>query len=79
VQLVLCDLIMPKKNGKVACEEMKRIRPDIKAIFMSGYTKDIFDQKGISDTDITLLVKPINPKDLVKKISEVIGETQRPS
>jgi two-component system NtrC family sensor kinase len=77
VMLVLCDLIMPKKNGRAACEEMKGIRPDIKTIFMSGYTKDIFDQKGISETDITLLVKPINPKELVKKIGEELEGTQR--
>jgi len=79
VTLVLCDLVMPKKNGRQACEEMMKIRPDVKTIFMSGYTKDIFDQKGISETDITLLVKPISPKELARKISEALEETHRPS
>jgi two-component system NtrC family sensor kinase len=79
VLLVLCDLVMPKKNGRQACEEMMKIRPDIKTIFMSGYTKDIFDQKGILESDITLLVKPVNPKDLVKKISDVLEGAHRPA
>jgi hypothetical protein len=58
---------------------MMKIRPDIKTIFMSGYTKDIFDQKGILESDITLLVKPVNPKDLVKKISDVLEGAHRPA
>src|SRR6185369_11586399 len=44
IQLVILDLVMPNKNGKVACDEMKLLRPDLKVIFTSGYARDIMDE-----------------------------------
>lgn len=38
IQLVILDMMMPKKNGKEVFDEIKRVRPDIKTIFASGYT-----------------------------------------
>ena len=42
-------MIMPKKNGKECYDEIKKIAPDIKVIFASGYTTDILHKKGILD------------------------------
>lgn len=47
IQLVLLDIIMPKKNGREAYEAMKKIRSDMKVIFMSGVTADIVQKRGI--------------------------------
>ena len=44
---------MPKKNGKEAYEEIKKIRPDIEAVFTSGYTADIIRQKGTSQKELS--------------------------
>ena len=38
---------MPKKNGKIVYESIKAIKPDVKALFMSGYTADILHKKGV--------------------------------
>ena len=47
IQLLVLDVIMPRKNGKEAYDEICGIRPDIKTIFMSGYAGDVFERKHI--------------------------------
>ncbi len=72
VSLLLLDIIMPHKNGKDAFDEIRKIRPDIKAIFTSGYTADIIRQRGFLDEGLTLLTKPLSPRDLLTKIREAL-------
>jgi PAS domain S-box-containing protein len=67
IDLLVFDVIMPKKDGKAAYEEIKRLQPDIKVLFMSGYTRDIIDRKGVAEDDVFFLVKPFKPFDLLKK------------
>ena len=72
IELVVLDVIMPKKDGKAAYEEIKKIRPEIKAIFLSGYTTDIIDRKGVLEQGINLIQKPVSPNDLLRKVREVL-------
>jgi PAS domain S-box-containing protein len=72
VRLVLCDLIMPKKNGRATCAAIQKKKPGVKVVFMSGYTSDIIAGKGIIDEGIHLLLKPLNPDTLLKKIRSVL-------
>ncbi|HDH51660.1 MAG TPA: response regulator, partial [Nitrospirae bacterium] len=72
VQLVLLDVVMPGKNGKQAFAEIKKIRPDTKALFLSGYSLDDLHEKGIYEEGIKLLQKPVSPQDLLRKIREVL-------
>jgi PAS domain S-box-containing protein len=74
IGLVLCDLIMPKLNGRETLAEIQKIKNGVKAIFMSGYTADIIAGKGIADTGIHLLIKPLNPEVLLHKIRAVLDE-----
>jgi PAS domain S-box-containing protein len=79
VHLVVLDLLMPKKNGKEAYEEIRKIRPDVKVIFTSGYTADILNKKGILEEGINFLSKPISTNDLIRKVREVLDtETSKP-
>ncbi|MHB8844461.1 MAG: hybrid sensor histidine kinase/response regulator [Nitrospirota bacterium] len=72
VQLVLCDLIMPKKNGKEAMDEIRKQRPDVKMVFTSGYTADIIAQKGLIEEETHFLSKPVSTISLIKKVREVL-------
>jgi PAS domain S-box-containing protein len=72
VDLVVLDIIMPKMNGKVAYEEIKKLRPDVKAVFMSGYTADIVNRQGILETDMEFIVKPFPPNALLRKVREIL-------
>lgn len=72
IQLILLDVIMPKKSGKEIYEIIKAIKPDIKALFMSGYTADIIHKKGMLDVGIDFIQKPLSPDELLRKVREVL-------
>jgi CheY-like chemotaxis protein len=72
VNLLLLDVIMPRKNGKDACDEIRAMRPDLKVIFISGYTADIISDRGFLDKGLVLLAKPLAPRTLLEKIREVL-------
>lgn len=71
IKLIISDMIMPKKNGREAYDEIKKIRPDIKAVFMSGYTADLLTEKDIHK-GLDLVLKPIASNELLKRIRGVI-------
>jgi CheY-like chemotaxis protein len=68
VQLLVLDVIMPKKNGWVAYDEIKKAQPDIKVVFMSGYTADILETKMLVGSAAHFLQKPTSPRALLKAV-----------
>jgi signal transduction histidine kinase len=72
IRLVLLDVIMPRKNGKEVFDEIASIRPDIKAIFISGYTSDVIDWKCTLREDVFLIQKPVQPVVLLAKLREAL-------
>ena len=75
IRLLLFDLVMPKKNGKEAYDEIRAMTPDIKVIFVSGYAADILRQKELLDDNVALIYKPVLPSDLVKKVRSVLDNS----
>ncbi len=75
IAIVLLDVIMPVKNGRDAYEAIKKLNPDIKAIFMSGYTDEIISRKGILEKGFDFISKPINPDAMMRKIREVLDRS----
>ena len=63
---------MPGKNGKEALDEIRRVDPGVKAIFVSGYTGDIMIDKGIQSEGVDFLHKPISVAALLTKVREVL-------
>ncbi len=72
VDILLLDVIMPKMNGKQAYEEIIRIRPSIKALFMSGYPFEVMSREGILEEGIQFISKPLQPGALLTKLKEVL-------
>jgi hypothetical protein len=72
IHLLILDVVMPKKNGKEVLDDIRKMRPDIKAIFMSGYTTDVIGNKGLATEDVEFLPKPLSAEDLLKKVREVL-------
>lgn len=72
IQLLLLDVIMPGKNGKEVYHEISRENPDVKVLFMSGYTANIIHKKGIIDNGLDVILKPVSPRKLLQKIREVL-------
>ena len=74
IQLLILDVVMPKKDGKEVYNEIKKVRPDIKVIFISGYATDILYKKGIADDSLNFVSKPISPDELLIKVREVLDK-----
>ena len=72
ISLVLSDVVMPRKNGKEILAEIKEINPEIKVIFISGYTADIIQKRGIIEEGVEFITKPFSKNDLLRKIREVL-------
>jgi len=72
IQMLLFDVSMPKMNGREAYEEIKKISPEIKALFMSGYADDFIHVKGMLKNGLDLMHKPILPEELLVKMRETL-------
>ncbi|MEA5112629.1 MAG: PAS domain S-box protein [Geobacteraceae bacterium] len=72
VDMLVTDVVMPNMDGKMLYEEIISMRPDMKVLFMSGYSTDILDGRGVADDGINLLTKPVMPSELLKKLREVL-------
>ncbi|MHC1697348.1 MAG: ATP-binding protein [Geobacteraceae bacterium] len=77
VDLLLLDVIMPKKNGKQVYEEARKMRPAIKAVFMSGHTYDVIAKQGFVAEDISLISKPLTPGDLLVNVRDALDGSGR--
>lgn len=74
VQLLLLDVIMPIKNGREAYDEIKKINPDAKALFISGYSEEIMQEKDIYKKGFRFILKPILPIELLRKVRETLDK-----
>jgi two-component system cell cycle sensor histidine kinase/response regulator CckA len=74
IDLVILDAIMPKKNGKLACDEMRAMRPDLQVLFVSGYTRDIFAEGNVFDGNSAFIQKPVLPDVLLAKVREMLDK-----
>ena len=76
IDLLITDVVMPRMDGPTLIRHVREMIPDMKVIFISGYTEDAFRQRLDSDRDMHFLPKPFNLKQLASKVKEVIsGET----
>lgn len=71
-QLLLFDLIMPKKSGKEAYDEIRLQQPDVKVIFASGYDPDMLRQKTLLEQNVPVLYKPVTMAMLLKTVRDVL-------
>jgi two-component system, cell cycle sensor histidine kinase and response regulator CckA len=73
IDLLITDVVMPNMDGPALIREVREIHPDMKVIFISGYTEDAFRQRLDSDSEIHFLPKPFSLKQLAGKVKEVIS------
>ena len=73
IELVLMDVIMPRKNGKDAADEIRQLKPGIKVIFASGYTADFIHNQIEFAEETELIMKPVKSTELLKKIREMLN------
>lgn len=73
IDLVLTDLIMPGMNGKKLADQLKREKPDVRLLFMTGYDDNAISKQGMIAEDIDYISKPFAPAKLARKLDEVFS------
>jgi PAS domain S-box-containing protein len=75
IHLMLTDVVMPNMSGRQLAERLAPIKPDMKIIYMSGYTDDTIIRRGIPSSETAFLNKPFTPDALMRKVRQVLGES----
>jgi two-component system cell cycle sensor histidine kinase/response regulator CckA len=75
IDLVILDVVMPKKNGKEVYHDLTRMKPELRALFTSGYTKDVALEKGMIDDRIDFIAKPLAPNDLLNRVRQMLDRS----
>jgi PAS domain S-box-containing protein len=75
IDLVVLDMIMPKKNGKEVSEALRKASPRIKILFVSGYTMNLIKSKELTASSLDFIHKPVRPQELLKKVREVLDKS----
>jgi two-component system, cell cycle sensor histidine kinase and response regulator CckA len=77
IHLLLTDVIMPGMNGRELAERIVPIRPEIRVVYMSGYTEDVIVQRGLLQQGLHYIAKPFAPQALVQKVADALAGGSR--
>jgi two-component system cell cycle sensor histidine kinase/response regulator CckA len=72
IQLLLTDVIMPKIDGKALADAIQALYPNIRVLFISGYTDSMIVQRGLLFPRFELLQKPFSPGQLAQKVRRIL-------
>lgn len=73
IDLMITDVVLPVMNGKELSEKIKHRYPEIKVLYMSGYTANVIAHHGVLDEGINFIAKPFLLKDFAAKVREALG------
>ncbi|WP_076789521.1 GAF domain-containing protein [Chlorobium sp. KB01] len=73
IHVLMTDVIMPEMNGCELARKLQLIRPDIKTLYMSGYTSDIIAREGVLEEGVGFINKPFSLTALTKKVDELLS------
>jgi DNA-binding NtrC family response regulator len=72
----MTDVVMPEMNGRDLAVQITAIYPDIRLLFMSGYTADVIAHQGVLDDGVAFIQKPFSMEDMTAKVREVLDEAK---
>jgi CheY-like chemotaxis protein len=74
IDLLITDVVMPEMNGRDVADQLLTLDPDIKILFMSGYTAEVIAHRGILDEGVRFLHKPFSIQELAVKVREALEQ-----
>jgi len=75
IHLLITDMVMPGMTGHDLAEELNRLRPSLKCLFISGYTADVISERVTPETDLAFLAKPFTRDELSREVRRVLDES----
>ena len=72
IDLLVTDVVMPDMNGRELSERLGKLIPNIKTLYMSGYTANVIVHRGVLEEGVCFIAKPISKKELALKVREVL-------
>jgi two-component system cell cycle sensor histidine kinase/response regulator CckA len=78
IHLLLCDVVLPKMSGRDVAKGLASRRPDVRVLYMSGYTANAIVHHGVLEPGIAFLQKPFSPAVLLAKVREVLSAENPP-
>ena len=79
IALLLTDVVMPEMNGVELARSLRALLPELRVVYMSGYTANILDSRAGKDAVAELLPKPFTRTDLLRRVREALDDGQQPS
>ena len=76
IDLLMTDVVMPEMNGRDLAKNLLSLYPDLKRLFMSGYTANVIAHHGVLDEGVQFIQKPFAKQDLAIKVREVLDEAK---
>jgi two-component system cell cycle sensor histidine kinase/response regulator CckA len=78
IDLLLTDVVMPRMTGRQVAERLIAGRPDMRVLFMTGYTDDVALRRSLAEANTALLPKPFTPDRLLRRVREVLDAPETP-
>ena len=75
IDLLITDVVMPEMNGRELAGQIQSLCPEIKTLFMSGYTANVIVHHGVLSDGVNFIQKPFSIQDLAIKVHEVLRES----
>lgn len=74
LDLLFSDVVMPEMSGRELANVARKLRPGLKVLFTTGYTRNAIVHNGVLDSDTKLLSKPFSIEELASKVREILDE-----